>query len=952
MDFRHEPPVLDSIPTTRSSLSPIATISDPKGQLLFYIGEQMVINKQDHDRKTRKRHKGLRIWNREHQVMQNGREKPPFSKISTQSPLVVSPAIVGDMAIISQNESIYHIFYPYRKHIPDTMVALSGLYYTTVDMRMDGGMGGVPPGQWNQRLLKGHYAGAEVVQKPGGGHWLATRTGDTLMAIPVTRQGIGKPVKSPIPSEARANQLVTDFDMEFSHDGNFMVNVLMQARRHNYDTCCPISYTAMYAYDFDKQSGKFSNQEQIHYSKDSFDAYNQKRLQAITFAPNDSLFYVGGDQENYNDGVNKTLFQYKRYASDIKSSKVGVDLKRDIIPGFSVLKIRDLALAPNGKIYGSVLSGSLFVIDHPNKRGEACQVILNQVPLNNCVRCNCPRPPCTISACNDWEKENCGVSFIASQYNTYRRLQYRYRVNPSCKKVRFNCVAHESFKRFKYFIYRNGNLVDSIDTANFVYHYQDTGLAYVKLKAWDSSGYFQWFSDTIPLTEPGRLKANFAITNDTACQYNATQFKDASETDTVNPNKSPSWAWYIEDSVYHNQNPLHKFQKTGKHPVTLIYSNGYCSDTITKQEAIYVQRAVQPGFTVKPDTGCEPMEVSIQAPAHGDTPRYHYDAIFNQNVLYASDKQEPTFLLDSPGVNTTSQTLTHKYTGCKTFDTQTVKVYEGLGPEDHPTLEKATVLEDSAILVKWEADSSAASSVLYRHPGTYSDTMKTRIKSASKISHKDFKVQPSEQSYTYQLKMIDQCRQLSGYSNISKSMLLTGFSEGNEYAKLHWNPYKKWEQGVDHYTVWGKIDGKSYQKISKTNNTSFQDPAFGEKAKTKSAFQCYYIKAHQAAGKLTSKSNAFCVYFEPQLWIPKAFSPNGDDINDIFSIKGLGLEKATLTIYNQWGQQVYQGDAIEEGWDGTHQGTQAKKGIYLYLIEAISKQVKQFHKQGTLHLLR
>lgn len=88
------------------------------------------------------------------------------------------------------------------------------------------------------------------------------------------------------------------------------------------------------------------------------------------------------------------------------------------------------------------------------------------------------------------------------------------------------------------------------------------------------------------------------------------------------------------------------------------------------------------------------------------------------------------------------------------------------------------------------------------------------------------------------------------------------------------------------------------------------------------------------------------------MWIPSAFSPNGDGKNDKFSIKGIGLKKATWTIYNKWGQQVYQGNAIEEGWDGSFEGIRAKKGIYLYLIEAKSKRGKKLYKQGTLHLMR
>lgn len=53
-----------------------------------------------------------------------------------------------------------------------------------------------------------------------------------------------------------------------------------------------------------------------------------------------------------------------------------------------------------------------------------------------------------------------------------------------------------------------------------------------------------------------------------------------------------------------------------------------------------------------------------------------------------------------------------------------------------------------------------------------------------------------------------------------------------------------------------------------------------------------------------------------QLFIPNAFSPNGDGINDVFLITTSGLESFEMTIFNRWGEQVFNSQNYLQGWDG------------------------------------
>jgi len=68
--------------------------------------------------------------------------------------------------------------------------------------------------------------------------------------------------------------------------------------------------------------------------------------------------------------------------------------------------------------------------------------------------------------------------------------------------------------------------------------------------------------------------------------------------------------------------------------------------------------------------------------------------------------------------------------------------------------------------------------------------------------------------------------------------------------------------------------------------------------------------------------------------LPNAFTPNGDGLNDVFiPIRRYDFVKQYhLSIYNRWGQIVFETDNIDEGWDGTSLGKAAPKGNYVYNI--------------------
>lgn len=88
------------------------------------------------------------------------------------------------------------------------------------------------------------------------------------------------------------------------------------------------------------------------------------------------------------------------------------------------------------------------------------------------------------------------------------------------------------------------------------------------------------------------------------------------------------------------------------------------------------------------------------------------------------------------------------------------------------------------------------------------------------------------------------------------------------------------------------------------------------------------------------------------LFIPNAFSPNGDRKNEQFLVYGVGVDLATVEIFDTNGFQVYSGPAFDSGWDGTVNGNPAREGIYFYSADITYIDGSLKSEKGQIVLIR
>lgn len=85
---------------------------------------------------------------------------------------------------------------------------------------------------------------------------------------------------------------------------------------------------------------------------------------------------------------------------------------------------------------------------------------------------------------------------------------------------------------------------------------------------------------------------------------------------------------------------------------------------------------------------------------------------------------------------------------------------------------------------------------------------------------------------------------------------------------------------------------------------------------------------------------------------PNAFTPDADGLNDVFRPVHNGMRSVQLIVYNRWGEQVYSGSSLHDGWDGTYAGQPLPPDVYLYTIAAVSFTGKEYYLKGNVTLLR
>jgi len=92
---------------------------------------------------------------------------------------------------------------------------------------------------------------------------------------------------------------------------------------------------------------------------------------------------------------------------------------------------------------------------------------------------------------------------------------------------------------------------------------------------------------------------------------------------------------------------------------------------------------------------------------------------------------------------------------------------------------------------------------------------------------------------------------------------------------------------------------------------------------------------------------------EVKVYIPTAYTPNNDGLNDYFKPIMFGIKEVqSFKVFNRWGQLMYDYKWNSKGWDGTFNGTPQQPGVYVWMMQATGIDNKTHFQKGTILLAR
>jgi len=330
-----------------------ASISDASGNLLFYTD-------------------GIRVWNRNHQIMPNGTGLNGDPSSTSSGLIVPSPG----------NSNIYYVFTVDEPHHEESAASNNGLNYSVIDMSLSGGNGEVLAAQKNIPLVTYNASNSQenkykcsekitaVRSSDCSSFWVITHFTNSFYSFKVSAAGVdATPVVSNVPTSVPVNGYRRNAIgyIKSSPDGNKLA-----VAHSNFATNTGGSAPGgVFLYDFDIATGVVSNELEVYSRNKGDNPYG------VEFSRSGDKLYTTVNDPSFNS----SLVQFDLTNANIPSTEVIINSSSQYAHGA-------LQLGPDGKIYRALFNFNssqgpyLGVINDPEAIGTGVNYVEQGVTLN------------------------------------------------------------------------------------------------------------------------------------------------------------------------------------------------------------------------------------------------------------------------------------------------------------------------------------------------------------------------------------------------------------------------------------------------------------------------------------------------------------------------------------------------------------------------------------------
>ncbi len=348
--------------------------------------------------------------------------------------------------------------------------------------------------------------------------------------------------------------------------------------------------------------------------------------------------------------------------------------------------------------------------------------------------------------------------------------------------------------------------------------YQHSGNFQATLIITDNNGCQSVFTHPDTIKVLSKPLADFALSDSAICSQTSVTLINHTTAAT-------QYQWLISDgSSYQTFQPVHHFNNPGNYHITLIASNGYCSDTLQKQNAVKVVSIPKADFSGSPLSGCVP----------------HSCALTNQS----SSLQNPTFFWQSGnGLTSSAFNPQFQYLQAGHYNVQLTVVNDGIcsdsmvktnfitainsAPINPSPILYVTVLDSQSIRIMWQ--NSAALNLKryellrseddFNYKLIYADTNIQNSSLNPQSVFIDNNVEPNLKSYYYKLRTFNTCdNSFPDDSSLSHATIYTTVVADTMKNLITWSAYKG--NPVASYQIYRSSDQINFDLIAYTDSDS------------------------------------------------------------------------------------------------------------------------------------
>lgn len=167
--------------------------------------------------------------------------------------------------------------------------------------------------------------------------------------------------------------------------------------------------------------------------------------------------------------------------------------------------------------------------------------------------------------------------------------------------------------------------------------------------------------------------------------------------------------------------------------------------------------------------------------------------------------------------------------------------------------------------------------------------------------------------------------------------------------------------GADFVTFeWTAVPGAIGYEVSINNGATWMTPSSGSTGLTHTVSGLQPMESVTLVARAITGNSCNALISDPvtgetigdDLYIPNAFTPNGDGINDVLQVYGRSVDRVRFIVFNQWGEKIHESTNPSNVWDGKHRGKLQPSGVYIYVCEIVLRNGTKMTKKGSINLIR